>query len=321
MVTRYIRNTVVLIKPEVTAGTDSVPTGAANAMLVSVMEITPLDAKNIDRNNIKGHFGANSQLIGPASVKCGITVELSGSGTASIAPMWGNPLLACAMAEGVLTVPDRVEYTPVSDTLKTVTIYYYDSGVLHKLLGAMGGVSLSAKEGEIPTLKFDFIGVDGVATAVANATPTLTAWKPPVPMTKANVVDITLGATYALGAFAGGTAYPSKGLQLSWGNAVNFTSNLTQEKVDITERVVTGSIELELTAAQEVSFLTSVKANTLQSLAFTIGLTTGYKILVHAPSMQLTNPKKVDINGTRYIGYDLRCMPVSGNDEIRLACV
>lgn len=319
--TRYIRNTVILAKPETTPGTDATPTGAANALLVSDMSITPLDAKNVDRNNIRGFFGANEQLVGSASVKCNFTVELAGAGDAATAPAWGALLLACAMAEGLLTVPARVEYTPVSTALKTATIYYYDDGVLHKLLGAMGNCSLSAKVGERPSLKFEFVGLDGGITAAANAVPVLTAWKTPVAMTMANVTDIAIGAAYAAGALTGGTVYPSTGLELMLGNAVNFTPLLSSERVDITNREVTGSIEIELTAAQEVAFMALVKANALQSLGLVIGTVTGHQLIVHTPAVQLINPKKVDLNGTRMIGYDLRAVPVSGNDELRLACI
>lgn len=319
--TRYIRNTVILAKPEITVGTDAAPTGALNALLVSDMSITPLDAKNVDRNNIRGFFGANEQLVGTASVKVGFTVELSGSGAAMTAPAWGALLLGCAMAEGLLATPDRVEYTPVSTALKTLTIDYYDDGVLHKLLAAMGTCTLTAKVGERPGLKFEFIGVDGGISAVANAVPVLTAWKTPVVMTMANVTDITLGGTYALGAITGGVVYPSTGLELMLGNAMQFTPLLSLERVDITNREVTGSTELELTAAQEVTFMGIVKANTLQSLALTIGTVTGLQMLIHAPAVQFTNPKKVDLNGTRLIGYDLRAVPVAGNDELRIACI
>jgi hypothetical protein len=318
---RYIRNTVILAKPETTIGTDSTPTGGSNAILVSDMSIVPLDAQNINRNNIKGYFGGNEELVGPASIKCSFTVELAGSGAADTAPAWGNLLLGCAMAEGILTTPNRVEYTPVSTALKTLTIYYYDDGVLHKLLGAMGTCTLSAKVGERPMLKFDFIGLDGGISATSNASPTLTPWQKPVAMTKANVVDITLGSTYSAGAISSGTVYGSTGLEFMLGNAVNFIPLLKTESVDITDREVTGSTELELTAAQEVSFMATVKANTTQSLALTIGTSTGNKIIIHAPTVQLTNPKKVDLNGKRLIGYDLRFIPSSGNDELRLACI
>ena len=315
--TRYIRNTVVTAKVEATAGTDALPTGLADAVLVSDMSITPLDAANIDRNNIKGFFGANEQLVGPASVKTSYTVELAGSGTAGTAPALGDLLLGCAMAEGVLADPVRVEYTPVSTGLKTLTNYYYDDGVLHKLLGVMGDFTLTAKVGERPVLKFDYTGLDG-GISEAMTVGTFTEWKAPVAMTKANVTDITLGATYALGALTGGTPYNSTGLELKSGNAVNFTPMLSKEDVDITNREVTGSFELELTAAQEVAFMAEVKANTKQSLALTIGKVAGNTVIIFMPAAQLTNPKKAELNGKRLIGYDFRAIPVVGNDELRL---
>lgn len=320
---RYIRNTLILAKIETPAGTDAAPTGAANALLVSDMSITPLDAKNIDRALVRGFFGGSEQLVGTASVKASFTIELAGSGTAATAPALGQLLQAAAIAEASLTSPARVEYSPVSTGLKTVTIYYYDDGVLHKLLGAMGTCTISAKVGERPTLKFEFTGLDGGVSA-ASASGTFTAWQKPVAITKANVVDITLGATYSLGALSGGTVYPSTGLEINLGNTVAYTPLLSSEQVDITQRETTGSLELDLTAAQEVAFMSSVKSNTTQSLAFTIGTTSGNKIIIFAPNVQMVSPKKVDQNGRRLIGFDLRLLPTtsgSGNDELRLAFV
>jgi len=318
---RYIRNTVILAKVEATAGTDAVPTGGADAVLVSDVSITPLEATNIDRALIRAYFGASEQLVGTAFVRCSFTVELAGSGTAGTAPQWGDLLLGCAFAEAVLATPNRVEYTPVSTSLKTLSIYYYDDGVLHKLLGCMGNVKLSAKVGDRPKLTFDFMGVDGGITAVALPSTTLTAWKTPVAMVKANVVDVTLGASYATGALTGGTAYPSTGIEVDLGNSVQFNANLTAERIDVTDRSATGTLQLDLTAANEVTFMGTVKANTTQSLGFTIGTATGYKIIVHAPAVQLINPRKEELNGSRLIGYDVRLVPSAGNDEIRLAQV
>jgi hypothetical protein len=35
----------------------------------------------------------------------------------------------------------------------------------------------------------------------------------------------------------------------------------------------------------------------------------------------LTNPKKVDLNGKRLVGFDIRALPVTGNDELRIICL
>lgn len=317
---RYIRNTVILAKAETTIGTDAAPTGSADAVLVSDMSITPLDANNVNRDLVRGYFGGSEQLVATASVKVSFTVELAGSGAAATAPQWGDLLLGCGMAEALLTTPNRVEYTPISSSLKTLTIYYYDDGVLHKLLGAMGNCKLSAKVGERPTLSFDFVGLDGGISA-ASATATLSAWKTPPTMTKANVVDITLGATYSAGALASGTVYASTGLELDFGNTVSYTALLSSDRIDLSNREMTGSMQLDLTAANEVTFMATVKANTTQSLALTIGTAAGNKMIIHAPAVQILNPSKQELNGSRLIGYDLRLVPTSagtGNDELRI---
>lgn len=316
---RIAKKTVVLVKVETTSGTDAVPTGASNAVQVMDLNITPLDAKNIDTNPITSYFGGGVQLVGTASVKCSFSVLLAGSGTAATAPAWGALLQACGNAETTgLTAPNRVEYLPATDSLKTVTIYWYDDGLLHKLLGTSGNVKLSAKSGEAPKLTFDFVGLDGGVSAASNATAVLTAWKTPVGVTKANVTDVTLGCTYATGALSGGTAYNSSGLSLDWGNTVNFAPMLSTEEVVIGDRDMTGSLSLDLTAAQEVTMMTAVKANTLQGVGFVLGTTTGNKIMLHMPSVQLINPKKEEFNGMRLIGFDMRVLPSSGNDELRI---
>lgn len=312
---RYIRNTLILFKPETTAGTDAVPTGAADAVLAFDVSITPLDANNVDRALIRPYFGGSEQLVATANIKCSFGVELAGSGTAGTAPQWGDLLLGCAMAESVLATPNRVEYAPISTNLKTGTLYWYDDGVLHKAFGAMGNAKLSAKAGDRPKLMFDFVGIDGGISA-ASASGTFTAWKTPPTMTKANVVDVTIGCTYAAGALSGGTVYPSTGLELDLGNSVQFVPTLSSESVDITDRNVSGKLQLDLTAAQEVTFMGTVKANTTQGLGMVIGTTAGNKVLIYAPKVQLVRPTKEDVQARRFLGYELRLVPNAGNDEL-----
>lgn len=315
---RYIRNTAILAKIETTIGTDAVPVGASDAVLVSDLNITPLEAQNVDRALVRPYFGSSEQLVATAYLRCSFTVELAGSGTAATAPQWGDLLLACATAEALLATPARVEYTPVSTALKTLTIYWYDDGVLHKMLGCMGNVKLSAKVGDRPKLMFDFMGIDGGISAAANPAVTLTAWKVPPTMAKANVVDVTLGCTYATGALSGGTVYPSTGLELDFANAVNFVALLSNERIDITDRQMSGHVDMDLTAAQEVANMATVKANSTQGLGLTIGTAAGNKIILFAPSVQLFNPTKQELNGSRLVGYDLRLVPSAGNDELRI---
>lgn len=316
---RYIRNTVILAKVEGTPGTDAVPVVGSDAVLVSDMTITPLDAQNINRDLVRGYFGGSEQLVSTAFSRVQFTVELAGSGTANVAPQWGDLLLGCGFAESILGTPNRVEYLPISSSLKTLTIYYFDDGVRHILNYCMGNVRFEMKAGDRPKMMFDFVGREGTISSTAAGATTLTAWRTPVGMAAVNVVDITLGCTYSAGALASGTVYPSTGLTLDLGNVVNYTALLSTDRVDLSQREVTGHMDLDLTAANEVTFTATVKANTTTGLGFTVGTAAGNKIIFHAPAHQIINPSKQEINGSRLIGYDLRLVPTTaGNDELRI---
>lgn len=314
---RLIRNSAILAKIETTYKTDPTPTGAANAILVSNLSINPLNAQNVSRDLVRGYMGGSEQLVGNAFVEASFDVEIAGSGAAGTAPAYGALLRACGMAEAV-TASTRVDYTPVSASFESATIYYHDDGVLHKLLGARGTVSLDMGIGNRPVMKFKFLGIDGGVSATANPSLTLTAWKTPGVITDPNTGDVTIGCTYSAGALSGGTAYPSQGLQLDLGNTVNHVPLLGDESIEISNRDTSGSVSLDLTAAQEVSFMTSVKANTVQGIGMLHGTAAGYKVLVFAPGAQLINPKKEEFNGRRLIGYDLRLIPSAGNDDLRI---
>lgn len=326
---RYSRNAAILAKIETTYGTDAVPTGAANALLVSDLKITPLDANNVDRSLVRPYFGGSDQLVGSASVSCEFSVEFQGSGTAGTVAAWDAVLQGCGFLAGnVLATPARVEHGLVTDysTFKGITIYYHDDGALHKLLGSRGTVSFDIGVGNRPLMKFKFTGLDGGLAAVANPAVTLTAFKAPLVVTDPNTGALVLGGTYAAGVISGGTEYISGGLELDLGNQVKFTDLLgtataSGQSVDLTGREVTGKAMFDLTAANEATFMTNVKTNVTQSIGLVHGTTAGYKMLVFAPKVQLINPSKEDKDGRRLIGYDLRFLPNTGNDEIQIVAL
>ena len=318
---RFVRNTAILAKVEATYGTDATPTGAANALLVSNLSID-YKFNNVGRDLVRPFFGGSDQLAGTRNIEIGFEVELSGSGAAGTAPAWGPLLQACGMTETV-SAGNRVEYLPNTDgsAAKSLSIYFHDDGLVHKVFGARGTVEAKMEMGGRPVLSCKFVGLDGGASAVSNPTLTLTAWKAPVIITDPNAADITLGCTYSAGALSGGTTYPSKGLTFNLGNEVKHIPLLGGESVDITSREATGKISLDLTAAQEATAITDVTANTTISLGFQFGMAAGYKVLIHAPVVQRTNPKKEELDGRRLIGYDLRFLPSAGNDELRIVAL
>lgn len=321
---RNTRNQVILAKIEATYGVDPTPTGAANAILCSKPKITPLQANNVDRDLVRPFLGGSEQLVGTRNVSCEIEVELAGSGTLGTAPAYGPLLRACALAE-VLIALTRVDYTPITNGQESCTLYWYDDGVLHKISGARGNVKLGMGSGDRPTLMFSFQGLFSLPTAASAPAVDFSAFKTPLTVSDANTGDVTFGATVAstgAPAVSGGTPYPSLGLDLDLGNAVTFSPLLGGETVDITNRALAGSVKLDLTAAQEVSFYSTVLAATLSAMTLQHGTVSGYKVIVHQPSVQLYEPSKEEFSGgRRLIGFRTRGVPTpggSGNDELRL---
>lgn len=316
---RYTRNTVLVAKVESVYNTDSTPTGA-EAMLISKPTLNPLNANNVPRDVIIGYLGSKEHLVGSMFQECSFDVELVGGGTAGTRPAWGDLMLACGWAE-TATVGTRVDYTLVSAAFQSVSLYWYDDGLLHKLLGARGDVSIKMTSGGIPVLSFSFKGLYLAAAATSNVTPTLTGFKAPLVVNEQNTMDLSFGGTHALvvaPAIAGATAYPSQGIEFMLKNSVEHVALLGGETIEITQRDPSCNFQLELTAAQEVTFMTAVAAATLTSVGLVHGTVAGYKSLLWLPFVQRISPTKQDVSGKRMVGFEGRVTPSAGNDEARL---
>ena len=318
---RLTQQSAILAKLETAYATDSVPAGGANAIVCSNPQFE-LMYDSVERNILRPFYGAQQALHNSRFAKLSFDVEVAPSGVAGTVPAWGALLRACAMSETV-TASTRVEYVPITLSQESLTLYFHLDGVLHKLLGAMGTYELSMGEGEIPVIKFQFTGIDGGAVEAALPTQTLTAWKTPQMVSGAT---LKFGATYSAGALTGGVAYASRGLSLTLGNDVKTRRMLTSgngysstgQAVNVMGRKSTGSVQVELTATNEVALLSDINAGALTSMSFEHGSTAGSKLAVWCPSVQRLSPKRTDYEGVAQMSVDLALPPLSGNDELRI---
>lgn len=104
-----IKTALAALENAGTPGVDAIPT-AANAVLLRNLDITPV-YDMVARNNVKGHLGADQELLAAKSFKLTAEVELAGSGTQGTAPAWGVLMMACAMAETTVTGTARIPTT------------------------------------------------------------------------------------------------------------------------------------------------------------------------------------------------------------------
>lgn len=322
---RSAKKVVILAGIESVYSTDPGLTGAANTMVVSNLTVNPLNAKNVERNIIRGYQGSSESLVGVSYKEVSFDIEFVGSGTAGVAPAWGPLLRACGFAE-VSTATIRVDYTPISDQQESITLYYYRNGVVHKLLGCRGNVNIRLSQGEKPMLSFKFQGLHPVTNSIsvgAVVSTTTTSWRVPQVVTAQNTGFVTFGGTHATGtapALVGGTLYPSTGITVDMGSKLGHLALVGQgaESMELGDRNPSGAVRMQLTPAQEVALYNQVLTNGLGSVGIRHGTNPGDRVLLFMPSVQLTDPTEETAEETLMNGYKIGPKPVAGNDEVRI---
>ncbi len=305
------RKSTLLAKIETTYGTDAAPTGSANAILVANLTATPIESEYVDRDLIRAYLGASEQLPAAIHAQLEFDCEVAGSGAAGTAPAWGPLLRACGFAETV-TPGVKVEYKPVSSGFESATLYFNLDGVLHKLLGARGTVSIAMSARERPLFRFRFVGLYVAVADAAAPTTDYTAWKRPLPVNKVNT------PTLSLHGYAG--AVMSE-LSIDAGVSPVYRSLVGAERVDITDRQMTGSITLEAVTVATKDWWSAVRDATLGSLQLVHGTASGNKVQLDAPAVQLTTPRYADLDGVAMLSMAMRLLPSAGNDELTITAL
>lgn len=98
------RKRVILVKLEPNYGTDSSPV-AADAVLCSGLDITPLEGSSVQRDNIRPYFGLSGSIRVENFASLTFETEVAGSGTAATPPEWGALLKASNFSETITAAP------------------------------------------------------------------------------------------------------------------------------------------------------------------------------------------------------------------------
>jgi hypothetical protein len=314
-----IQKSVILAKVETTSGTDAAPTNLADAVAIRVSNLSCKIAESFaDRDVIIGAFAAPDRLPYMRRATVSFSVELAGSGAAGTAPQWGDLLIGCGFAETV-TASIRVDYTPSSTALKTLTIWAYINDRLEKYTFCAGTFSINAAVGQIPTLDFTFTGLVSSSAAAASVTPTLTAWVRPLAVGMGNTTGVSIGAvTQAAGVIAGGTVYPLKELSIDCANDVQDLALVGTETVGIYNRAPTAKITGDFTGAQAAAFIADMHTGTPRAFGLTHGTSAGNKVTLYAPAGVITAADDVVDGSVMLNSLDLTLRPSAGNDDFRL---
>lgn len=302
------KNQVALVKVETVIGTDSVPTAALNAVRIAKFEMRPLQSTDIEIPEIKAALGANVTVPGETWGEFTITINLIASGTAGSPVPYEALLLASAHA-AVVTAATKVDYNPVSSAFKTVSLYHYIGGIMHKSFGAVGSAKFTFSGANIPQLELTCQGSTEPITDVAVPVPTLTGWATPMPVNYDNTSATIGGYAACISEFTLDTGVKTE--RFNWINC---------KAVEVTDRAASGSITLEMTTAAAKNWYSLAKAGTPQALVLTHQKngTAGNVIELTAPSMIIKPFTYSEDRGITMIQASLTFPPTAaGNDEYR----
>ncbi len=191
------RKRSILWKIESSYGVDSVPTGAANAILCTNPEVTPIEGQTVSRDLLRAYFGNSEQLPTAIYSKVMFDVEIAGAGTAGQAAPWGPLLRSCGFAETLLGAAHTD--TAQAGGASTITLAAAGSATDDAYLGMRVRTTGGTGSGQKRTI-IDYNGTTKVATVDS-------PWTTPPDNTTVYSVDACALYAPVSDAFEAGTGY------------------------------------------------------------------------------------------------------------------
>lgn len=319
------RKGLILAKKETTYGSDASP-AAANALRFLNLDVSPFEADQVESETYKPYLGAPKPLQSNLRSRISFSVELVPSGTAGTAPGYGALLQACAMSETITqpraasgtsgsAVAGSVVYRPVSDadTMSSVSIYYNNDGILHKMVGAMGSVALEWAAGQIPLLNFSFLSPYTAPTDTPAVTPVYSNAVDPLLFTRENSSSISIFGT---------TGLKLSSFSLDAGIETVFSDlpGASAADVRITDRRATGEVVFDAVSLATKDFFAAVKNLEAGSIDWTLGTEAGKRVVFSTSAATVPGaPTYGDRDGIQTLTLPFSAVPSdSGNDDFTL---
>lgn len=254
-------------------------------------------------------FAYSGALNGTVLTSGATAFALGGSG-ATWTPTWAGALVLGDYWE-VIVYPTCIAYRPVSTSQESITLYMYFDGLLHKMTGSFGSVSMEANAGEFGRFTFTFTGQ--YIAPVDSAVPQTAAYEaaliqPPVfELAQLRVDD---------------RAVIVNNLRFDENNTVAPRSSANHSDgyygVRITGRDPQGGVDPEAELVRDYDWWSKFKASTQVALKARIGQTDGNVIWLNALGVQYSGMSYGDRNGIRVFAAGVGFARIDGDDEIEI---
>lgn len=310
---------LVLAEIESAYGVDPVPLPASNAILVEDPQVK-VTGEVLQRNFVRSSISPLPPAIGMKEVDVTFKTELKGSGTANAGGSTGVPeidplLQACGFASTLTAETTggagdgHIDYSPISSALKSVTLYVYLDGLVHKVTGCVGNAKVNLSAGKYGTVEWTFKGLYQEPTDAAIPSGAVFNSQKPKPVFAAN---------FAIGGYAAVISALTLDLANKIEKLVSVNAAEGVVRFMVSERDGKGEIDPEAVTVGTNNFWSKWKLGTAEALAITVGDTAGAKIDITAPKCVYTGVDWADRSGVRTYKLPFTLAQNAGDDELKL---
>ena len=280
---------------------------AADAILAMNVSFKPTISMKT-RENIASSISPFSQVPGARSAVMDFDVEYKGSGTAATPPAFGKLLKCCGFGE---TIAATVTYVPASTTISSMTLALYNDGMIYKMWGARGNVSLKLVKGDYGVLHFTFTGAD--FSIIDGAVLTAVTYESTKPQPFLGASSFTIDSYAAL----------ISSLDFNMNNTVmlrpDIVSTSGNKSAVITNRSPSLTLDPEGILVATYDFFGKWRSGSEGAIAAcVVGASAGNILTLTAPKVQYTGGSLADRSGLRSFGITCQLNRNAGDDEISI---
>jgi hypothetical protein len=299
---------VLLFKIEGAYAVDPTPTGAANAILATNVELRPMEGQDLSRNLERPYLGAQPTLPTGLHVVLTFSTELAASGTAGVAPKWGPIARAIGMAQ-VIVADTSVAYNPISSNMESAYVYLWIGSTLHKMKGSRGGGTIGIDAQGIPVIRWTVMGLFVDPTESAAATPNFTGFQEPLIASSENTPTFTIN----------GVALVLRSYSFDFGNQVEPRLLIGREQIRIRDRSERLNCTVEAVPLTTINPYALAKAKARVPVSIVHGTVAGNIVTIATPLAQVQRLPNLQ-NNQDVLEWPLALVPQpnAGNDQFTI---
>lgn len=298
------KGTTLLFKMQAVADTPETPDGS-NAFKTMELGYDPYQGPTGElKYDTDGQGNSPQQNFSPED-NFNFKTALFASGVAGTEPPQDPAFRACGMNvtvdPGVSVTYNTIDVT--ENATEFATVARVKGNKLYKASDCMGDFGFMLKSKDFPKFEFsNFIGTHIEPTTTGAITPDLSAWLPPIPVSKDNTPTCTIGGWQGC----------VDELSFTMGNVINRHDRIACEGIQITERKPSAKLVVEAPDIASKNFWQEMASHegtiNLYDVVFSHGVNAGEIFGGTIFDCQIIGIKEVDLDGT--VGYEMELNPV-----------